>query len=97
MLNTATRRTNDVKHIRVMGTGECYSLLTGESYATVNELIDHYMGNRGLVCYPADERSTHLSARLSGHIGWTAPLSGNMHTYLMPCATFVIRGVTTYP
>ena len=38
-----------MRHIRVMGTGECYSLLTGESYATVNELIDHYMGNRGLV------------------------------------------------
>jgi hypothetical protein len=43
------RRTHDIKHIKIINNGECYALLTGESYATVGELIEHHMTNPGLV------------------------------------------------
>ncbi|KAK2193788.1 hypothetical protein NP493_5g05018 [Ridgeia piscesae] len=40
-------RDNCVTHIRIQNTGECYDLYGGEQFATLTELVQHYMENWG--------------------------------------------------
>lgn len=39
------RRGDSVSHIKIQNNGDCYDLFGGESFATLSELIQHYMEN----------------------------------------------------
>ena len=45
----ARRRPHDVKHVKILSNGEFFALVGGESYATLDELVEFYMANPRMV------------------------------------------------
>lgn len=43
----SVRRGNEVTHIKIQNTGDCYDLYGGEKFATLAELVQYYTENRG--------------------------------------------------
>ena len=41
------RRNGEVTHIKIQNTGDFYDLYGGEKFATLSELVQHYMENMG--------------------------------------------------
>ena len=41
------RRNGEVTHIKIQNTGDFYDLYGGEKFATLSELVQHYMENPG--------------------------------------------------
>ena len=43
------RSGDKVKHLRIQNTGDYYDLYGGEKFATLAELVEHYMNNWGVL------------------------------------------------
>lgn len=47
MLTFFRRRNGEVTHIRIQNSGDFLDLYGGEKFATLSELVQHYMENHG--------------------------------------------------
>lgn len=45
----SVRRNGEVTHIKIQNTGDFYDLYGGEKFATLSELVQHYMENHGIL------------------------------------------------